>query len=80
MSSIIEEYEKQLSEQQDKKKKIYLQLFKSENGEYVLKDLKKLTAIDSPVGCLDANKANYINGSRDLLLYILNMIKEEERS
>lgn len=77
--SIIDEYEKQFYEREDKKKKIYLQLFKSENGEYVLKDLKKLSAIDSPTGPLDIQTSNYINGAQSIVKYILNLVKEEKR-
>lgn len=73
--SIIDEYEKQFYEREDKKKKIYLQVFNGKNGEFVLNDLKKLTALEQPTGPLDIQTANYINGSQSIVKYILNLLK-----
>lgn len=46
-------------------------------GEILLKHLINEYKLDEPMGCLDDNESSYVNGTQDVVKYILSLTNDK---
>ena len=76
--NLIDQRVSSIVEEREKIKKCYMQIFHTESGREVLEDLKRLVAYDTPLGAQSVETCNYILAQREMMMYILNQIKEDK--
>lgn len=75
--NLVDKRVEELRDEREKVVQCYRQIFNTESGRQVIKDLKKLTAYNTPLGAQSTETCNYILAQREMLMYILNMLEED---
>lgn len=60
-------------------RKVYRDVFESDNGKIILKDLKNRCHINSSTYSEKTNETFFLEGQRRVALYILDMLREDNR-